>query len=119
MNWGKPPFKQYGKLGKALRGADKARFKILLSHDPSHWTAKVLPETNIDLTLSGHTHGFQFGINCCGIRWSPIKGLYKHWLGLYEENGRYLYVNAGLGFLGIPARAGIRPEITVIELKKK
>lgn len=119
LNWGKPPFKKYGRLLQALKGAEKVKFKILLTHDPSHWSAEVLPETNIDLTLSGHTHGFQIGINCCGIKWSPLNRMYKHWLGLYQQGNRYLYVNAGLGYIGIPARIGIRPEITVIELKRK
>ena len=118
MNWGKPQFRQYGKLKKALKGTEKVKFKILLTHDPSHWKAEVLPETNIDLTLSGHTHGFQFGINSWGIRWSPVNRMYNEWLGLYEDHKRYLYVNAGLGYIGIPARLGIRPEITLIELKR-
>jgi predicted MPP superfamily phosphohydrolase len=88
-----------------------------MSHDPSHWDAQVLPQyKDIDLTLSGHTHGMQFGVEIPGFRWSPVKYVYQNWAGLYEQNGQYLYVNRGYGFLGYPGRLGILPEITVIEL---
>ena len=117
-NWGNPPFKQYGNLQKALIKAQGVSFKILLSHDPSHWTEEVLNETNIALTLSGHTHGMQAGVNFGKKEWSPIKYKYKHWAGLYQENGQYLYVNRGLGWMGFPGRLGMRPEITCIVLKK-
>ena len=97
-NWGMPPFKQYGNLSKALKGAETATFKILLTHDPSQWDAEVLPESNVDLTLAGHTHGYQMGINSFGIRWSPIR-MYREWIGLYRTGGRYLYVNPGFKVL--------------------
>ncbi len=118
-NWGKPPFPTHGDLDKALSGVEEQTFKILLSHDPSHWDAKVIPhQTNIDLTLSGHTHGMQFGVDIPGIKWSPVKYRYPRWSGLYENAKQYLYVNRGFGFLGFPGRVGMWPEITVIELKK-
>jgi len=117
-NWGKKPFHKYGNLFKAMEGINDVPFKILLSHDPSHWNAQVIPDTKIDLTLSGHTHGFQFGINCGKIRWSPSQYQYQQWLGLYQHGGQYLYVNAGFGFIAFPGRVGIRPEITVITLRK-
>ena len=116
-NWGKPPFPQHGDLDKALLNVDDSVFKILLSHDPTHWDHKVLKHTtNIDLTLSGHTHGMQFGIEIPGFKWSPIKYIYPRWAGLYQESQQYLYVNRGFGFLGFPGRVGIWPEITTIEL---
>ncbi len=116
-NWGKPPFVKHGDLDKALEGVDSDAFKILLSHDPSHWDAKVLSnKTKIDLTLSGHTHGMQFGVDIPGFKWSPVKYKYPRWSGLYEEAKQYLYVNKGFGFLGFPGRVGMWPEITVIEL---
>ena len=117
-NWGNPPFKQYGDLQKSLKNVTNVSFKILLSHDPSHWNKEVIQETNIALTLSGHTHGMQAGINLKNKKWSPIKFKYKHWAGLYEHNKQYLYVNRGLGWLGFPGRLGMRPEITFIELRK-
>jgi predicted MPP superfamily phosphohydrolase len=96
-----------------------ARLKILLSHDPSHWEAKTLNHLkHINLTLAGHTHGAQFGIELFGFKWSPIKYVYKQWAGLYKQKDRYLYVNRGFGFLGLKGRVGIWPEITVITLKK-
>ena len=116
-NWGMPPFKKYGNLKKAMATTDHADFKILLSHDPSHWEEEVLKHTDIDLTLSGHTHGMQAGINFKNKMWSPIKFKYKYWLGLYQIDKQYLYVNRGLGWLGFPGRLGMRPEITCIELK--
>lgn len=118
-NWGKPPFRQYGNLEKTMRGVENFDFKILMTHDPSHFKMQVLNKTNIQLSFSGHTHGMQFGIDCCGIKWSPIKFLYPQWSGLYKFDEQYLYVNQGFGFLGMPARIGIRPEITIIILKRK
>jgi len=117
-NWGLPPFPQYGDLQKAQQDTAHAAFKILLSHDPAHWEAEVLGKTNIDLTLSGHTHGMQFGIDIPGWRWSPVNLRYKHWGGLYKENKQYLYVNTGIGFIAFPGRVGMPPEITVLEMKK-
>ncbi|MCF6213711.1 MAG: metallophosphoesterase [Flavobacteriaceae bacterium] len=116
-NWGKPPFPQHGNLDKALEKIEETDFKILLSHDPTHWDYKVLKHpTFIDLTLSGHTHGMQFGIEIPGFKWSPIKYFYPRWAGLYQEKQQFLYVNRGFGFLGFPGRVGIWPEITSIEL---
>ena len=118
-NWG-VKFKQKGDLQKAMNGVDSNNFKILLSHDPSHWDEEVKTwESKIDLTLSGHTHGMQFGIEIPGFKWSPVQFMYKHWAGLFEEAGRYLYVNRGFGFHAFPGRVGIWPEITVIKLKRK
>ena len=117
-NWGKPPFKQYGRLQKAVKKVKSIPFKILLSHDPSHWSGEVVDITNIDLTLSGHTHGMQVGFQFKNFQWSPIKYKYKHWVGLYKKGCQYLYVNRGLGWLGFPGRLGMRPEITNIELRK-
>ncbi|PXX31362.1 metallophosphoesterase [Arenibacter sp. ARW7G5Y1] len=115
-NWGNPPFKQYGDLQKALRKVNGIDYKILLSHDPSHWRGEVLDKTNIALTLSGHTHGMQAGINIKNREWSPIKYKYKHWAGLYDLGPQFLYVSRGLGWMGFPGRLGMRPEITFIEL---
>lgn len=118
-NWG-VGFKSKGDLEKALRGVNQKDFKILLSHDPSHWE-KVVKEhpSKIHLTLSGHTHGMQMGVETPWIRWSPAKFRYPNWAGLAEQAGRYLYVNRGFGFHAFAGRVGIWPEITVIELKKK
>ena len=116
-NWGKTPFRQSGKLAQTLEGVPDAAFKILLSHDPSHFDLEVL-ETNIDLTLSGHTHGMQFGIERFGIKWSPVSFRYKKWAGLYQEGKQFLYVNRGFGYLGFPGRVGIYPEITEITITK-
>ena len=117
-NWGNPPFKQYGDLKKSLQNVEDIPFKILLSHDPTHWAEEVVKNTNISLTLSGHTHGMQAGINLKNKKWSPIKYKYKHWAGLHKQDNQYLYVNRGLGWLGFPGRLGMRPEITFIEMKK-
>ena len=119
-NWGNPPFPQKGDLDRALRGREELGFKILMSHDPTHWDKKVIDHpTHFDLTLSGHTHGMQFGVEIPGFKWSPIKYVYPQWAGLYEKAEQFLYVNRGFGFLGFPGRVGIWPEITVIELSKK
>ncbi len=120
-NWGKGGFKKAGDLKKAKSAVDKRDFKILMSHDPSHWEEEVVPDDyHYHLTLSGHTHGMQFGIEIPGwIKWSPVKWRYKQWAGIYEELGQFINVNRGFGFLGYPGRVGIWPEITVITLKKK
>ncbi len=118
-NWGKPPFKQYGNLKKAIKTVKESAFKILLSHDPSHWSEEVIIETNIDITFSGHTHGMQAGFQFKNLQWSPIKFKYKHWAGLYKKGNQVLYVNRGLGWLGFPGRLGMRPEITLVELTTK
>jgi hypothetical protein len=117
-NWSaKARFPKYGKMAKAYAGTEKYPFKILISHDPSHWDAQVRPEYgDVDLTLSGHTHGMQFGVEIPGFRWSPVQYVYKEWDGLYEEGKQKLYVNPGFGFIGYPGRVGILAEITVIEL---
>jgi len=110
-------FPKYGDMKKAYEGASHLPFKILMSHDPTHWDAQVRPEyPDIDLTLAGHTHGMQFGVEIPGFRWSPAKFVYKEWAGLYKEGDQRLYVNRGFGFLGYPGRVGILPEITVIDL---
>lgn len=116
-NWGKPPFKQYGNLEKALENVKDISLKILLSHDPTHWTEEVVNQTDIALTLAGHTHGMQAGIDLGNIKWSPIQYKLKHWAGLYQQSNQSLYVNRGLGWLGFPGRIGMRPEITVIVLE--
>lgn len=118
-NWGHN-FKKAGDLAKASEGLSEKDFKILMSHDPSHWEYEVKNhEKHFHLTLSGHTHGLQFGIEIPGFfKWSPVQYVYKQWAGLYENMGRYVYVNRGFGFHAYPGRVGIWPEITVIELKK-
>jgi len=118
-NWGKG-FKQKGDLAKAASDIESNDFKILMSHDPSHWQHEVIKDDyHYHLTLSGHTHGMQFGIEIPGwIKWSPVKWRYKYWAGVYKEKGQYINVNRGFGFLAFPGRVGIWPEITVIELKK-
>jgi hypothetical protein len=119
-NWGKGGFKKAGDLNKAVSQVLDEDFKILLSHDPSHWEYEVVDHPlHFHLTLSGHTHGMQFGIEIPGwIKWSPIAWRYKYWAGIYESAGQYINVNRGFGFLGYPGRVGIWPEITVITLKK-
>lgn len=116
-NWGaKGNFPKYGRLDLAYRGTEDIPFKILMSHDPSHWDAEVRPKYGqIDLMLAGHTHGMQFGVELPHLKWSPIQYMYKQWAGLYQEGNQYLYVNRGYGFLGYPGRVGILPEITVLE----
>lgn len=117
-NWGHG-FAQYGDLSKAMTGVAQDSFKILLSHDPTHWEKQVKTlDEPVHLTLSGHTHGAQMGIEIKGFKWSPIKYRYPKWAGLYEENGRYLHINRGFGFLAFSGRVGILPEISVLELKK-
>jgi predicted MPP superfamily phosphohydrolase len=118
QNWGRG-FIQIGDLDKALQGVDKDAFKVLLSHDPTHWEEKVrYNPTTIHLTLSGHTHGAQFGVETAAFRWSPVQYRYLDWAGLANEKDRYLYVNRGFGFLAFSGRLGIWPEVTVITLKK-
>jgi predicted MPP superfamily phosphohydrolase len=120
QNWSaKAHFPRYGDMKKAYAGTEKYPFKILISHDPSHWDAQVRPEySDVDLMLSGHTHGMQFGVEIPGFKWSPVQYIYKEWDGLYEEGKQKLYVNPGFGFIGYPGRVGILAEITVIELIK-
>jgi predicted MPP superfamily phosphohydrolase len=117
-NWSnKARFPKYGDLKKAYAGTESVPFKILMSHDPSHWDAEVRPKYNdIDLMLSGHTHGMQFGVEIPWLKWSPVQYVYKQWAGLYESGAQKLYVNRGFGFIGYPGRVGILPEITFIEL---
>ncbi len=118
-NWGKGGFHQYGDLAKATLGLEKDTFKILMSHDPSHWDHVTLDyDQHVHLTLAGHTHGMQFGIELFGLKWSPIQYFYKQWAGLYQKQGKYLYVNRGFGFHGLKGRIGVWPEITVITLRK-
>ena len=120
-NWSaKSRFTKYGDLKKAFKGAEQIPFSILLSHDPSHWRAEVIGNyPTIGLTLSGHTHGMQFGVELPGVRWSPVQYVYSEWAGLYEQASQKLYVNRGYGFIGYPGRVGILPEITVIQLFSK
>lgn len=119
-NWGKGGFHKYGDLAKATAGIPKDAFRVLMSHDPSHWEGVALQhDHHIHLTLSGHTHGMQFGVELFGFKWSPIKYVYKQWAGLYHDEGRYLYVNRGFGFLGLKGRIGMWPEVAVITLRRK
>ena len=117
-NWSaKAHFTRYGDLKKGYAGTEDIPFKILMSHDPSHWDAQVRPEfSDIDLMLSGHTHGMQFGVEVPWLKWSPVQYVYRQWAGLYESGRQKLYVNRGFGFIGYPGRVGILPEITLIEL---
>lgn len=117
-NWSaKGNFPKYGKMAEAYPGTEKYPFKILMSHDPSHWEGEVQEKySDIDLMLSGHTHGMQFGVELPGFKWSPVQYMYRQWAGLYEKGSQKLYVNRGFGFIGYPGRVGILPEITVIEL---
>ena len=110
-------FPKYGNLNKAYKGTENMPFKILMSHDPTHWDAEVRPKfPDIDLMLAGHTHGMQFGVEIPWLRWSPVQYVYKQWMGLYEEGAQKLYINRGYGFIGYPGRVGILPEITLLEL---
>ena len=117
-NWSaKARFPKHGRMDLAYAGTQNYPFKILMSHDPSHWDAEIKPGYNdIDLMLSGHTHGMQFGVELPGFKWSPVQYMYKEWAGLYEDGKQKLYVNRGFGFIGYPGRVGVLPEITVIEL---
>ncbi len=116
-NWGIPPFPQFGDLNKASENVPADAVKILMSHDPSHFDAVVKKHPkNIQLTISGHTHGMQFGIDLKNFKWSPVKYKYPKWADLYESEGKYLYVNRGFGVIGYPGRVGVLPEITVFEL---
>lgn len=116
QNWGHR-FQQYGDLAKTIRGSEQLPFRILLSHDPTHWEHQV-QGTGIDLTLSGHTHGAQLGVKIGNTTYSPAQWVYKHWAGLYTEGEQQLYVNRGFGFIGFPGRVGMPPEITVFELQR-
>lgn len=121
-NWGEPPFPSYGDLKKAYPAGSDGQFKILMSHNPEHWRQVVSEEFDADLTLSGHTHAMQFQLSALGHKWSPAQWRYKNWAGLYDSGnnpGRYLYVNIGSGEVGIPARIGATPELTVFTLKSK
>jgi uncharacterized protein len=117
-NWSaKGNFAKYGKMEKAYSGTENIPFKILMSHDPSHWDAEIRQKyIDVDLMLAGHTHGMQFGVELPGFKWSPVQYMYKQWAGLYAEGNQKLYINRGFGFIGYPGRVGILPEITVITL---
>ncbi len=118
-NWGLGGFSQYGDLAKATAKSDPTNFQLLLSHDPSHWDAEVLDKTSINLSLAGHTHGMQFGVEIPGIiKWSPVKYRYPRWAGLYQKGNQHLHVNRGFGYIGFAGRVGMRPEISLLELKK-
>lgn len=118
-NWGDFPFPKYGDLRAAYKELNDTTFKILMSHNPVHWKNEVLNISNIDLMLAGHTHAMQCVIDLFGFRWSPAVLRYEEWGGLYSVGNRNLYVNSGLGYVGVPARIGVNPEITLITLKKK
>lgn len=119
-NWGEGRFAKYGRVDLAVKNTDDLPLKLLLSHDPSHWRAQILPEyPQIDAMFSGHTHGMQFGIMTDKFQWSPAQYVYKEWAGHYQEKNQQLYVNVGYGFLGYPGRVGILPEITIFELRRQ
>lgn len=118
-NWGGRGFAKYGRLAEAYKGTEDAAVKLLLSHDPSHWDLQVRPEyADIDVMFSGHTHGFQFGVEIGDIKWSPSQYAYKQWSGLYQQGKQFLYVNRGFGYLGYPGRIGMPPELTIMELTR-
>ena len=119
-NWGAGGFKKSGDFQAATTGVDPEGFKVLMSHDPSHWEHQVKDHpTKVQLTLSGHTHGMQLGVDIPGlIKWSPVQYRYPFWAGIYKRNEKFLNVNRGFGFIGYPGRVGIKPEISVITLKK-
>ncbi len=118
-NWGAGRFVKYGRMDLALQNTDDIPVKLLLSHDPSHWRAQVLPDyPQVDAMFSGHTHGMQFGVVTEKFQWSPAQYVYKEWAGHYKEGNQNLYVNVGYGFLGYPGRVGILPEITIFELRQ-
>ena len=119
-NWGAGKFNKDGNLDQAMKNIDNQAPNILLSHDPSHWSNVVLKSKyKIDLQLSGHTHGMQFGIEIPGFKWSPSQYRYKEWAGLYKKNNSQIYVNRGLGHLGYAGRVGIMPDISILEINKK
>ena len=118
-NWGKGRFAKYGDLVKTMKNSVTNSFKILMSHDPSHWDEQVLEKTDINLALAGHTHGMQYGVKIGSFQFSPVQFRYHRWAGLYTENKQHLYVNRGFGYIGFAGRVGISPEITLIELRKK
>jgi len=118
-NWGAGRFPKFGKMEEAIKNTDDLPVKLLLSHDPSHWRAEVLPKyPSIDAVFAGHTHGAQFGVETEYVKWSPVQYIYNEWDGLYKEGHQQLYVNVGYGFIGYPGRVGIMPEITMFELRK-
>ena len=118
-NWGAGRFIRRGRMDLAVRNTEDTPVKLLLSHDPSHWRAQVLPEfQQIDAMFSGHTHGMQFGVKTEELQWSPVQYIYPEWAGFYREKNQQLYVNVGYGFLGYPGRVGIQPEITIFELRR-
>jgi len=117
-NWGQAGWSpKHGDIEKAMSGVEDDAFTVMLTHDPTHWDAQILPhKKHVHLSMCGHTHGYQFGIKMPGFKWSPAQYAYPRWMGLYEENSQYLYVNTGFGFLAFPGRVGIWPEISVFEL---
>jgi len=118
QNWGAGGFAKYGDLTKSYNHTENYPVKLLLSHDPSHWRAQVLPKfKDIDVAFAGHTHGMQYGVELGSFKWSPVQLRYKEWAGLYEQGDQKLYVNRGFGYIGYPGRLGILPEITIFELK--
>jgi predicted MPP superfamily phosphohydrolase len=117
-NWGHKPFPQYADLKSAMKNIPEKSFKILMSHDPAHWEAVVVPQTNIPLTLSGHTHGGQFALKIAGIEFSPIYFVQKYWGGLYKNDNQFLYVNRGLGTIGFAGRIESNPEVTLLILHR-
>ncbi len=118
-NWGAlGRFPKYGRMDLAVKNTDDLPVKLLLSHDPSHWDAQVLPRyPQIDAMFSGHTHGMQFGVRTSEFQWSPVEYIYKQWAGHYQQQNQQLYVNVGYGFFGLPGRVGILPEITIFTLR--
>jgi len=119
LTYGRVPNLHYGDVGMAIKGTDSTDFSILLTHDPNHWIKNIQYRNDIDLTLAGHTHGMQIGIPLPGIKISPARLIYKAWGGLYGQSNNYLYVNRGLGTIGMPVRIGMPPEITIIRIKDK
>ena len=118
-NWGKGRFAKYGDLVKTMKNTATDSFKILMSHDPSHWDEQVLEKTDINLALAGHTHGMQYGVKIGSFQFSPVQFRYPRWAGLYTEKQQHLYVNRGFGYIGFAGRVGISPEITLLELRRK
>ncbi len=117
-NWGTHGFSKYGDLNKAMNGVNDDEVIILMSHDPTHWDAEVAGKTKIDVSLAGHTHGSQIGVEVPGFRWSPVQYVYPRWAGMYQHGDQKLYVNRGFGYIGYAGRIGIWPEITLFELEK-